>query len=212
MKKILMLIFVLALTACENPRGMFTVSNEMKLKKKKYLFFGSKEIKIPVGSYNAKIAIKSKRKFKFEINDLNGSAVKRFTFKVPKGIELPTGRGDIFLTSNQVKQPYDVYVVVDAEYSSSEIYGGYEFCTKTIRRRVCRDICRIVNGRYVCHQECYYEETTYRGNRHVRYHYNYTDKTFTVELQGPGTGVAHGTFNGTDRDTDKIYDHYGYCY
>jgi hypothetical protein len=216
MKSLICIFCVLLFTACINPKGTFTVSNDMTFRGPKYLFGYGKDLKISEGEYKASLYFQSKKRMILKVK--TGTGEKGFTeigFNIPKDVQYPKYSGEILLTSSQTNQYYDIQGLVDTNISESDIFHGTESCTYTIYERVCERVCKTnKEGKKKCRKVCEDIPVTYNGSQEVSYHYTYTDKEFTLNVLSPGNDSFEpiGTFFGTQHDSDKVYDYKSECY
>lgn len=119
MKKILpFLAFSFLMVACEDMKGTLSVKEELTVKAKKTGLFqsGTKEAKIPVSSYEAKLNPTSKTSMNLELN-VNGKDIK-VPFKVKEGTKIPEFEGQIDILASDSGQQYDLHADVKSDVSS----------------------------------------------------------------------------------------------
>ena len=189
MRIIQLLFLALILVSCETISGNFTALNELVFKD---------GVKVPAGVHKAKIKAK-KRSLTLEFSkDL------KVKFNIPKNTDLPTRNGEIILSQNDVKQPFDIQGNVATNVSDSESRRDYESCTYREPQRVCY---RDNQGR----TRCYTEYRDIRGYRNVQYRLRTEDKKLSISLQTPGTNILAGHFEGNDVSRFRVYEYEGIC-
>jgi hypothetical protein len=176
--------------------GKLTVSEDLTLGTR-----GGDE-QIAVGEYNAELKFKSKKKLILSFKE--GEETKKYTFRIPKGTEIPTRNGSIALSASDVKQPYDLAGTVATAVTRSEQRSGNETCT--YRERYTR--CTVdQNGR----RQCYTDYRDVRGWRFVRYHVRTDTRTLSINLTTPGQRFQSAQFAGGDVEKFRIYEYTGIC-
>lgn len=119
MKKFLPLVaFSFLLVACEDMKGSLSVKEELTVQAKKTGLFqsGTKEAKIPAGTYEAKLSPTSKTSINLEIKV--GDKDKKIPFKIAEGTKLPEFEGQLDILSSESGQPYDLHADVKSNVSS----------------------------------------------------------------------------------------------
>lgn len=106
------------LVACDEMKGNLSVREELTVQAKKTGLFqsGTKETKIPAGSYDAKINPTSKTNFNLEIKV--GDKEKKIPFKISEGTKIPEFEGQLDILSQESGQPYDLHADVKSNVSS----------------------------------------------------------------------------------------------
>lgn len=167
MKSLLpVLAFGFLLVACDDMKGNLSVREELTVKAKKTGLFqsGTKEARIPVGSYEAKLNPTSKTSMNLEL-EVNGKDLK-IPFKIPEGTQIPEFEGQVDVLAAESGQNYDLHADVNSNVSSMD-YDVTETCVAgyiPVRRCVTHPgntICTTVPGRTECH-------TNRRGERVCR--------------------------------------------
>jgi hypothetical protein len=119
MKKFIpLLAFTLLLVACDEMKGNLSVNEELTVKAKKAGLFqsGTKEVKIPAASYEAKLNPTSKTSMNLELK-VNGKDIK-VPFKIKEGTKIPEFDGQIDVLASDSGQPYDLHADVKSDVSS----------------------------------------------------------------------------------------------
>ena len=128
MKKILPFIAIsFLLVACDEMKGSLSVREELTLQAKKTGLFqsGTKEVKIPVGSYEAKLNPTSKTSINLEIKV--GDKERKIPFKIAEGTKIPEFDGQVDVLASESGQPYDLHADVKSDVSSYD-YDTTETC------------------------------------------------------------------------------------
>lgn len=194
MKKLcFVVVALLTLASCERIDGNFLATGDLTLEMRS----GSKTV--AAGEYQAEIKIKSKKKIDLYL-EIDGNK-ERARFRVPEGTRIPTENGTISLSSSEVKQPYDMYGVVETAVTRGQRRNGYESCTYQRPYTVCRP-----------QGGCWTEYRTVHGSRPVEYIPVTKDRVVTVELRTPGTSEDMGVFTGNDVRVERDYLYYGQCF
>lgn len=123
MKRFLPLIAAsFLLIACDEMKGNLSVKEELTLKAKKTGLFqsGTKEVKIPAASYEAKLNPTSKTSMNLELK-VNGKEVK-VPFKIKEGTTIPEFGGEIDILAEDSGQQYDLH----ADVKSNVTHFDYE--------------------------------------------------------------------------------------
>ena len=219
MKHILLIALAFSFGACYNKKidGQLDVLRPLTLKSK------NGKVTLRPNNYEAKLKLKTKRKFQLVVP---GPTTKKFTFKVPRGIEIPRNNGSLRLRRSEVKQPVDVALDFDTEVSRSEERQMTESCSRTITRRVCRRVhkparrvCRERDGRRTCRtipartvRECRNEPRTVYGTRDVTYQNVYRVRNFNAELLDSDTQETLANFSGRKTSNDRDYLYRSACH
>lgn len=175
-----------------------------------------KDVNVKAGSMKAKLDQKSKTKISLILDGLKNDP--SVIFKVPKGFKIPERNGEFHLKSKQVGQPFDLHGLVNTKVTESKEYRGWERCTYTEQRRVCRTVpprCRTNReGRTICRgggQRCHWENVTVWGDQRVEYYYRQTDRDINIGLMEPGQSNASAEFVARQRWDQKVYTYKGRC-
>ena len=179
---------------CKKVDGTLTVNNKIKLNK------WGKTYKYSPGQYRAQAIFDSKDKVKLEI------IRKNFHFDVPEDTQIPRRNGSLFLTSEEVGQPYDLHAEVATDVETTDTVYTTEQCTYTEAYTICDPDYNYGTER------CRTEYRTVYGWQEVEYYRKITDSTVTFELLEPGSDVQAAVFSGNDRKSRKIYTYRGMCH
>lgn len=189
---------VLAVSACDKTvDGVLTNSESLTFNLK------NKSATIAPGKWAAQIEFESKKEVKLLIQTPDDKKPTTVSFKVPKSTVLPQKNGEFELLSVQTGQPYDVKGTVTTTYTDSEEKWGWESCTYRVERQECY---YDANGRPYC-RWVYYDV---HGQRDVRYFVRDTTQTIGFKLLNANAAAA-GSFNGTERSTERVYSYTGQC-
>ena len=235
MKKILPLIAVSFLVvACEDMKGNLSVREELTVQAKKTGLFqsGTKEAKIPVGSYEASINPTSKTNFNLEIK-VNGKE-KKIPFKIAEGTKIPEFDGQLDVLASESGQPYDLHADVKSDVSSYD-YDTTETCVAgyvPVRRcithpaqshcetrpatqechvdrrsgqRVCREI-PVTRNCYTrpAYTDCRIVDEAVYGTQQVTKRKTTTVKNVVVDMLAAGAQVAQFNHTNTSSYTTTV--------
>lgn len=192
MKYILLSLALLFAFGCkEEIDGTLSVQRDIKLKwKTGYMHLGP-------GNYGAEFRISSKDKAKLSLHGRD----EYHSFRFPEGTKLPERRGEIFIPSEKVNQPYDVLAQVDTHVRESNVRRDWESCYYE------RPYTRCDNrGR------CWTEYRRVYGQREIEYIDVYTDRDYSIDLLEPGTKSVSATFSGEHTSYHRRYLYQGRCY
>ncbi len=162
MKKLLPLLAVgFLVVSCDALEGNLRVNEELTLKAKKTGLFqsGTREIKVPVAVYEAKLNPTSKTNINLEIEV--GGKDQKIPFKMPEGTTIPEVEGRVDILGGDNGQAYDLQANVRTDVSRSNFdqnescvshYRPEQRCITTPASRSCRLIpaheeCHDVRGR-----------------------------------------------------------------
>jgi hypothetical protein len=195
MKKLAKSLFVFVAAGviavgCEEVFGILTVDETITLK-------GDEERNsFEPGIYDVEIDIGRKRvALKFEDDNSENS---KYRFYYPDDFDMPERDGETaFISSKDSRQPYDLRIAVDKEYTSSDLRTEYESCSYT--RPVQR--CGYRYGRY----DCWMEHETVWGQRYVEYYVVTEDTQYTAYLSYPGNDQSVADFEGHEYRNSKDY-------
>ncbi len=197
-KLTLAVLCLFAVTACDKTiDGVLKNSENLTFNVKK------KQTTIAPGQWASTIKFKSKKEVALEIQVPEQKKPTVVSFKVPKNAPLPQENGDFELLAAQSGQPYDVQGFVKTSHIDSEEKWSWESCTYQVRRQECyydshgRPYCRWV----------YYDV---HGQRDVRYFVRQSTQNIEFNLLN-STNAAAGTFNGTERRSERVYTYTGVC-
>ena len=157
MKKLLPLLAVgFLVVSCDALEGNLRVNEELTLKAKKTGLFqsGTREIKVPVAVYEAKLNPTSKTNINLEIEV--GGKDQKIPFKMPEGTTIPEVEGRVDILGGDNGQAYDLQANVRTDVSRSNFdqnescvshYRPEQRCITTPASRSCRLI--------PAHEECH---------------------------------------------------------
>ena len=176
--------------------GNLQVDQSITLKARK-----GKKVELSPGNSKANISFKhffGKRNLILKVD-----GQKKVRFKVPKGTQFPSFEGELFLSSDQTGQDYDIYSSVNTDVFNGPIRNYARACGETRFYRQC-----VINeqGERTRVRKSYY----LRGSQ-VVYAYNQTTTKYVYsELSSSGDQVAK--FNGQNTSTREIIDHADPCH
>lgn len=234
MKKLLPFIaFSFLMVACEDMKGTLSVKEELTVKAKKTGLFqsGTKEAKIPVASYEAKLNPTSKTSMNLELK-VNGKDIK-VPFKVKEGTKIPEFDGELDILASDSGQQYDLHADVKSDVSSYDFdttescvagyvpvrrcitHPGTSHCTTSPAGEVCRTNRR---GERVCVQqpetrhcttrpsytECNMISEPVYGSQRVTKRRTTTVKNLVVDVLAAGTQVAQFNHQNTSSYTSTV--------
>lgn len=162
MKKLFPILAVgFLVVSCDAIKGNLRVNEELTLKAKKTGLFssGTKEIKVPVAVYEAKLNPTSKTNINLEIEV--GGKDQKIPFNMPKGTTIPEVEGRVDILGGDSGQPYDLQANVRTDVSKSNFdqsescishYRPEQRCITTPASRSCRlipahEVCEDVRVR-----------------------------------------------------------------
>jgi hypothetical protein len=230
MKKILPFIaFSFLLVSCDALQGQLSVKEELTVQAKKTGLFqsGTKEVKVPAASYEAKLNPTSKTSINLELK-VNGKDVK-IPFKIAEGTKLPEFDGQIDILASESGQAYDLHADVKSDVSSYDFdttetcVAGYipvrrcithpaeshcetrpagEVCE--VNRRTNERVCRQVPETRNCvtrpaFTDCNIVQEPIYGSQRVTKRNTTTVKHVVVDVLAAGAQVAQ--FNHSDSNT-----------
>ncbi len=118
MKKLFPILAVgFLVVSCDAIKGNLRVNEELTLKAKKTGLFasGTKEIKVPVAVYEAKLNPTSKTNINLEIEV--GGKDQKIPFKMPEGTTIPEVEGRVDILGGDNGQAYDLQANVRTDVS-----------------------------------------------------------------------------------------------
>ncbi len=235
MKKILPLIaFSFLMVACEDMKGSLSVREELSVKAKKTGLFqsGTKDVKIPVASYEAKLSPSSKTSMNLELK-VGGKDVK-IPFKIKEGTKIPEFDGQIDILASDSGQQYDLHADVKSDVSSYDFdttetcvagyipvrrcitHPGTSHCTTTPAGEQCHENrrtgvreCRSVPETRHCttrpaFTECNMVNEAVYGSQRVTKRKTTTVKNLVVDVLAAGTQVAQFNHQNTSSYTSTV--------
>lgn len=234
MKKIIPLIAVsFLLVACDEMKGSLSVREELTLQAKKTGLFqrGMKEVKIPVGSYEAKLKPTSKTSINLEVKV--GDDDRKIPFKVREGTTIPEFDGELDVLASESGQPYDLHADVKSEQSSYEFdttetcVAGYipvrrcvthpatSHCETRPARTECHTnrqgerICREIPATRDCvtrpaFTECRMISEAVYGTQRVTKRSTTTVKNLVIDMSAAGAQVAQFNHQNTSSYTATV--------
>jgi hypothetical protein len=118
--------------SCDAIKGNLRVNEELTLKAKKTGLFssGTKDIKVPVAVYEAKLNPTSKTNINLEIEV--GGKDQKIPFKMAEGTTLPEVEGRVDILGGDSGQPYDLQANVRTDVSKSN-FDQNESCVSGYR-------------------------------------------------------------------------------
>lgn len=228
-----LLAFSFLLVACEDMKGTLSVNEELSVKAKKTGLFqsGTKEVKIPAASYEAKLSPSSKTSMNLELK-VNGKDVK-VPFKVKEGTTIPEFDGQLDILASDSGQAYDLHADVKSDVSSYDFdttetcvagyvpvrrcvtHPGTSHCTSSPAGEVCRTNRR---GERVCTQQpatrhcttrpaytdCRMIDEAVYGTQNVEKRRTTTVKNLVVDVLAAGRMVAQFNHQNTSSYTSTI--------
>lgn len=228
-----LLAFTFLLVACEDIKGNLNVNEELSLKAKKTGLFqsGTKDVKVPAGSYEAKLSPSSKTSMNLELK-VNGKEIK-VPFKVREGTKIPEYDGVLDILAQDSGQPYDLHADVKSDVSSYDFdttetcvagyipvrrcitHPGTTHCTSMPSGEVCRTGRR---GERVCTQQpatrhcttrpaytdCRMIDEAVYGSQNVAKRRTTTVKNLVVDVLAAGRIVAQFNHQNTSSYTSTI--------
>lgn len=210
MKKFLIGLSMLGLTACDPFEGLLQVQHDFVIKSTETQpgcgydgnTFGCDQIvnvAVPVGGHSSKLEFVGKDQIQITMK-INGKKkyVKMF---LPKKLDIPSQNGSFAISSADLGQDFSADGGIATNVTDSEPYRGNESCSYTRHEQVCQ----IVNNQYVCHDEI----RTIYGQQYVEYFNRSTVQNINVNFV---KNIVLSTFNGSRSSSEKIYTFKGQCY
>lgn len=157
MKKLFPILAVgLLVVSCDAIKGNLRVNEELTLQAKKTGLFssGTREIKVPVAVYEAKLNPTSKTNINLEIEV--GGKDQKIPFKMPEGTTIPDFEGRVDILGGDSGQPYDLQANVRTDVSKSNFdqnescVAGYRPEQRCITTPASRS-CRLIPAHEECH-------------------------------------------------------------
>lgn len=200
----LLLVSIIA-SSCITLDGNLDVKETLTAKKKAgFLNLKTKIITINPGLYKAELKVNNQNNFSLKLESgedkINLPIISKEDVKIP-------ANGDFKVASAQIEQPFDVAGSITTDITYSDRFREMESCTITREERQCRRICEANR----CEPVCEVVTISYPGRRPVEYHYRYTERNITVNLQKASEERSLATFTGRHNDTDRITDFTGIC-
>ncbi len=228
-----LLAFSILLVACDEMKGNLSVNEELTLKAKKTGLFqnGTKEVKVPAASYEAKLNPTSKTSMNLELK-VNGKDIK-VPFKIKEGTKIPEFDGQIDVLASDSGQPYDLHADVKSDVRSYD-YDTTESCVAgyiPVRRCVTHpgsthcttspagEVCRTNHhGERVCTQmpetrhcttrpaytDCRMIDEAVYGSQRVTKRNTTTVKNLVVDVLAAGRIVAQFNHQNTSNYTSTV--------
>jgi hypothetical protein len=193
-------------TACDDFKGVTTVSESMKVTDKK-----GKTASIASGSYETKFSLDEKdRELKIKIKDStqDGKDVS-LKLMIPTEVSIPRDNGTFLLLGSQIGQVWNLEGQVDTRETSSGTQSGSESCSYESQEYVCHETCDTEGLN--CSRSCGYETVYVPGSRDVEYYYTYTTRNVAMKFLAPENEAQLAKFAGTQTYSDIHYTYYGTC-
>jgi hypothetical protein len=228
-----LLAFAFLVVACDEMKGQLSVNEELTVQAKKTGLFhsGTKEAKIPAGSYEAKLNPTSKTSMNLELK-VNGKDIK-VPFKIKEGTTLPQFEGQVDVLAADSGQPYDLHADVKSDVNSYD-YDTTETCvagyvpvrrcithpgtTNCETRPATRECHRNRQGEEVCHDvpatrncvtrpaytECRIVDEAVYGSQRVTKRKTTTTRYLVVDVLAAGAPVGQFNHSNTSSDTFTV--------
>lgn len=139
-----MAMAMITLASCKSMKGNLSVSDDASFKRKT-IFGNEKTIKVPAGSYSAKLKIAGKDSLKLKLKN-DDKSFKTIKFSAEEEIKIPAYEGEVIIKVDQMGTNYDLDVKVATDTSSST-YNTTESCISGYRSE---EVCRYIPRRTVC--------------------------------------------------------------
>lgn len=195
-RKMSVLMFFFGLASCDPYKGTIKIFHGLEWIDKDEIVY------IPAGSYPAELEFKKKDRVELDVQ-LEG-AEDDIRLHIPEDVHFPEYNGDIFLSSEDSGQPWDVEGEVETNTTRSDAYSARENCSYRARER----ICERRDGR----RHCWYEYVTRYGYKEVEYYNKYTRSNIGLDLIDPASQRLLANFKGYRSDSEKVYTFQGNCY
>lgn len=208
LKNVLVLVGLLALTACDPFEGVISVKQPMVVKSTEQSPGCSPDdpwgcnqiinVNIPVGDHSGKMDFVGRDRIQLDLK-INGKK-KRLTLDLPKKLDIPNN-GTFHISAADLGQDFGAEGGASTNVTDSEMRSGYENCTYQRRETVCYP----VNNQVVCRDEW---RTVY-GRQYVEYFDRRTDQNINVNFVGAAGLLA--TYNGGRSSNERIYRYQAQC-
>lgn len=208
MKKIMLLIAVLGLSACNPLEGTFKAKKDLTFKSKKTFSNNYRKIRVPARDYSAKFDFTRFDNLKIDLSGIS----KTIRIKMPDGLNINTKDDEFYIQGSDINQLYDFDGRIKSDYTRTETRRERESCSYTRYEPVCRTVCDIYAGRQqVCRSVCTQEPVTYWGNRMVEYYHSTRNTQMRLKVLAPSTSESLGLFQGNDVVTSRIVTYESMC-
>ncbi|MBX3040719.1 MAG: hypothetical protein KF789_08445 [Bdellovibrionaceae bacterium] len=211
MNKIALVLVAFAVVGCKKIPGSLTVQTEFSATVKNGIFSRAQEIKIPAGQYQIELSGDLGGDLSILL-PLNGKTQK-IRLDIPKkGYNTPNGRfptenGTFALTSQQLKQPFNVNGEVRTTYNDGPSLRTTEYCQYPRETRVC--VIDRETGRSSCSTQTEYVS----GDRDVEYFQRNEAKRIWLELQDASRpSITAASYQGLDNSSYRVYTYQGRCH
>ncbi len=210
MNKIALVLVAFAFVGCKKIPGSLNVHSEFPATVKNGFFSRAQEVKIPVGQYQIELS-----------GDLGGDLsilipldgkTQKIRLDIPKkGYDtsdgrFPTENGTFSLTSQQLKQPFNVSGEINTTYNDGPHVRTTEFCQYPRETRVC------IVDRETGHTTCSTETDYVSGDRDVEYFQRDESKRIRFELQDARQpSLTAASYQGLDNSSYRVYTYKGRC-
>lgn len=211
LKKLLVLVSLFGLTACDPFEGLLSVKQPMVVKSTEKQpgcspdnSFGCDQIvnvTIPVGDYTAKLEFNSKTEIQIQIK-INGKK-KTLTLDLPKKLNIPDN-GPFSVSAQDLGQDFGAQGNTQTAVSDSQTYRGWDHCTYQRPEQVCYP---VPNGGVSCHTEW----RTVNGQQQVEYFDRNTKQDLAVNFVNAQNALLSG-FGGNRTSSERIYTYRGQCF
>lgn len=210
MNKIALVLVALAVVGCKKIPGSLNVQTEFSATVKNGFFSRAQEIKIPAGQYQIELSGTLGGDLSILI-PINGKTqtirldIPKKGYNTPDG-RFPTENGTFALTSQQLKQPFNVSGEVRTVYNDGPRIRTTEFCQYPRETRVC------VIDRETGHSSCSTETDYVSGDRDVEYFQRDESKRIRFELQDARyPSMTAASYQGFDNSSYRVYTYQGRC-
>lgn len=209
MKKIMLLIAVLALSACTPLEGNFKAEKDLTFKSKKSIFSSKYiSVRVPARDYKAKFNFTNFNNLKIDLSGVD----KTIKIKMPDGLNINPKDDEFFIQGSDINQIYDFDGRIQSHYTRTNTRRERESCSYTRYEQRCGTVCYVDNwGQQICRVECSQMPVTYWGTRIVEYYHSTRNTEMRLEVLEPSTSEPVGLFNGDEVRTSRIVTFESMC-
>lgn len=212
LKKLLVLVSLFGLTACDPFEGLLSVKQPMVVKSTEKTPGCSPDsdpwgctqivnVTVPAGDYTAKLEFNSKTEIQIQMK-INGKK-KTLTLDLPKKLNIPNN-GPFSVSAQDLGQDFGAQGNAQTAVSDSQTYRGWDHCTYQRPEQVCYP---TGNGGVTCHTEW----RTVNGQQQVEYFDRNTKQDLSVSFVNSQNALL-SNFGGNRTSSERIYTYRGQCF
>lgn len=209
MKRILLLVTLLGLSACNDLDGTFKAKSDLVFKTKKSIISRKYvSVRVPTGDYRAEFDFTSFGNLKIDLSGIK----KQIKIKLPDDLDINDRNDEFYIQGSDVRQKYDFEGRINTEVTRSETRRTTESCSYTEYETRCRQVCHVNRrGHNVCRRECSRVPVTHYGHQRIEYYNSTSNTEMKLKVLEPSTSESVGLFKGNDINTSRVVTWQSFC-